>query len=58
MNDAANKNDWIGETLSGGRYRVTRLLGEGGMASVYLAEGSQPQRLVAGQMNSGIVRVL
>lgn len=30
-------NDWKGASLSGGRYVVTELLGEGGMAHVYVA---------------------
>ena len=33
MSDYAN--DWVGQTLSGGRYRVDAKLGEGGMGFVY-----------------------
>jgi eukaryotic-like serine/threonine-protein kinase len=37
----------IVETLSAGRYRVERTLGQGGMAAVYLAQDSELERPVA-----------
>src|SRR5580765_4728633 len=36
---------WLPESI--GRYRVLRLIGEGGMGSVYEAEQDHPQRVVA-----------
>jgi tetratricopeptide (TPR) repeat protein/predicted Ser/Thr protein kinase len=36
---------WVPEAI--GRYRVRRLIGEGGMGSVYEAEQDQPRRVVA-----------
>ena len=50
--DAAVDADTMQPSLSGAissvaRYRIVRLLGEGGMGTVYLAEQDQPRRTVA-----------
>src|SRR5947209_18166337 len=45
---ATLKSEFIGDRpVMVGHYRILRLLGEGGMGSVYLAEQESPQRVVA-----------
>ena len=47
MSDGAQAGQQQGRTVGGGRYQLGQLLGEGGMASVYLAHDSVLDRRVA-----------
>src|SRR5262245_37189801 len=44
---AERLNERLGEGATVGRYRILRLVGEGGMGAVYEAEQQQPRRVVA-----------
>ena len=42
--------EWLGQTLSKGRYRIVSVLGEGGMGTVYLAEDQKLNQQVVVKM--------